>query len=125
MTSADRVGVVAAVVAAGAVAVVTFAPAASAAADRAVAAVGAPAFPYDWLFHLAAWTAVAFTAAWAARRRLWVTVSVLAVVAVVAEVAQAAVPGRTVEPADLAANLAGVAVGVAAALRRARQELPA
>lgn len=45
--------------------------------------------------------------------------------AVAAEVAQAAVPDRTVEPVDLAANLAGVAAGVVVARRRARQEVNA
>lgn len=108
-----------------AVAVVSLAPSASAAADQAVAAVGAPAFPYDWVFHLVAWTGVAFTAARAACRRPWLVAGLLAVAAVAAEVAQAAVPDRTVEPVDLAANLAGVAAGVVVARRRARQEVNA
>lgn len=101
-----------------AVGVVSLAPAASAAADRAVAAAGAPSLPYDWVFHLLSWAAVGYTAARATRRRRWLTILVLVVAAVAAEAAQGAVPGRTVEAADLVANLAGIFAGVGVFERR-------
>lgn len=112
MPVSHRVAVGGAVVVVAAVTVVSLAPSASAAADRTLASLGAPAFPYDWGFHFAAWAAVGYTVARTARRsgrRL--TVAVLAVAAVAVEAAQSGVPGRTVEAADLAANLAGAAVG--------------
>lgn len=101
-----------------AVGVVSLAPAASAAADRAVAAAGAPSLPYDWAFHLLSWAAVGYTAAQATRRRRWLTMLALVVAAVAAEAAQGAVPGRTVEAADLVANLAGIFAGVGVFERR-------
>lgn len=93
-----------------------------AAAGHAAAALGVPTSGAHWsvapdhLFHTAMWAAVAFVASLVFGRRYMLLAGGFVAVGMAIELAQPALSTtRMFEIADLAANVAGVAVGMSAA----------
>ncbi len=73
----------------------------------------------DLVLHLGVYAAVSlacFSLAMESERRraMWLVVALLCLHAIGTEFAQWFIPGRTADPADAAANLAGIALGVSA-----------
>ena len=74
-----------------------------------------PGLPADMLLHIVGFGVPTLLAAFSSRRGrgLLRAVAIIALAAVASELAQAFIPGRTVSVFDLAANLAGMALGAA------------
>lgn len=78
-------------------------------------AVGLIPSPWDKLAHLALFAALGALLVIAADgRRAWLVLAALVAVAIADELLQAGLPGRVASVADLAADVVGAAVGVAA-----------